>query len=150
MSANTVTQQLNQVYNNLTDKTADGVRVEKVDIPQGSYASGISVTDVVADTGQATNITTAVPIVYGAGTFNTQASTLAAAGEESFTMTNSSIAVTDICVLNAKYNGTGGSPIVYVSDVAAGVFTVTISNLHASAALDGDFDINYFIIKMSA
>jgi hypothetical protein len=108
---------------------------------------GPRVIEVVAETGQATNITTAVPITKFAGTFNTQASTLGAGLEQSFDVTNAGITVLDVPHIAAKYNGSGGTPLVYVSNVADGSFTIAISNLHASAALDGDFDINFIIFK---
>lgn len=95
---------------------------------------------------QATSITTGVTLNKATGQVTTVAATTAAAAEDTFTVTNSVMAATDVVVLTTTYAG-AGTPIVYCKKAAAGSFDVTISNLHASAALDAALVINFAIVK---
>lgn len=97
---------------------------------------------------QASSITTGVTLNRASGTITTVASTLAAAAEATFTVTNSHVETTDVVVVSTTYAG-AGTPIVYVQKVAAGSFDISISNLHASDALDAVLVINFIIIKAS-
>lgn len=99
---------------------------------------------------QATSITTGVTLNTNVGQITTQGATAAAAGEHAFVVTNSTVAATSVVVANiASYAG-GGTPIVSVTAVAAGSFTLTITNLHAANALDAAMVINFAVIKGSA
>lgn len=95
---------------------------------------------------QITSITTGVTLNKACGQITTVASTLAAAAEAEFTVTNSEVAATDCVVLNTTYAG-GGTPLVQARTIAAGSFKVVITNLHASAALDAVVVINFVVIK---
>jgi hypothetical protein len=95
---------------------------------------------------QATSITTGVTLNGLSGRVTTVASTLAAAGEATFTVTNSSVAATDVVVVSTTYAG-AGSLQVYCSKVAAGSFDITLANLHAADALDAAVVINFAVIK---
>lgn len=95
---------------------------------------------------QATSITTGVTLNKAVGQITTVAATTAAGAEDTFTVTNSAVAATDMIPLTTTYAG-GGLPLVYVSKVAAGSFNVTISNLAAAAALDAALTINFAVIK---
>ena len=118
-----------------------------------TYAAttGMVIGDPAAVT-QLTNFGTAVAIVAGSGTITTLGATAAAAGEESFSVTNAALLGTEIVLISAKYNGTTGTPLVWVSDQAAGSFTISVTNLHASEVLNGtnSFNINYLIINQGS
>lgn len=98
---------------------------------------------------QATSISTGVTLSKVCGQVTTVAATTAAAAEDTFTVTNTTVAATDVVVMTTTYAG-GGTPIVYCKKVAAGSFDITISNLHATAALDAALVINFVVIKAVA
>lgn len=95
---------------------------------------------------QATSISTGVTLNKVTGKITTVAATTAAGAEDTFTVTNGEARATDVVVLSTTYAG-GGTPLVYCKKVANGSFDVTISNLHASAALDAALVINFVIIR---
>ena len=98
---------------------------------------------------QITNAATAVTLNKPCGQITTVALTTAAAAEEAFVVNNSLVAATDVVVVATTYAG-GGKPIVFVTNVGAGVFTVNISNLAAAAALDAVLVVNFAVIKAVA
>jgi hypothetical protein len=95
---------------------------------------------------QITSAATGVTLSKLAGTITTVALTTAAAAEESFVVTNTKVAVTDVVAVSTTYAG-GGTPIVAVKGVAAGSFSIVITNLHATAALDAVAVINFYVLK---
>lgn len=96
---------------------------------------------------QATSITTGVEVNKVAGNVITVSSTLAAGAEATFQVTNSTVASTDVVIANLGSTSSAGTPVVFVTAVADGSFDITISNLHASAALDNTLTINFAVIK---
>lgn len=98
---------------------------------------------------QATSAATAVTLNKYCGQITTVALTTAAAAEEAFVVNNSKVDANDVVVVSTTYAG-AGKPVVFVTNVGAGVFTVNISNVHASAALDALAVINFAIIKSVA
>lgn len=98
---------------------------------------------------QITNSATAVTLNKPCGQITTVALTTAAAAEEAFVVNNSLVSATDVVVVSTTYAG-GGKPVVFVTNVGAGVFTVNISNVHASAALDAVVVINFAVINAVA
>lgn len=100
---------------------------------------------------QATDRTTGVTINAICGKITTQATSLATAGEVSFTVTNSACAVDDTVIANIRSGPTTlGSTQVSVTTVAAGSFQLTLNNLHASVADTGAAIINFAILKAVA
>lgn len=99
---------------------------------------------------QATNPTTGVTLDTLAGQITTVAGTLAAAGEESFTVTNARVAATDTVVACIGASAGAGLPAVAVTAVAAGSFQLTVTNLHASAALNAVVVIHFYVLKANA
>lgn len=95
---------------------------------------------------QATSITTGVTLSKVTGQITTVASTLAAGAEATFTVTNTTVVATDTIVLSTTYAG-GGTPLVYCQKVAAGSFDISITNLHATAALDAALTINFAVVR---
>jgi len=136
---------------------ASPVEVQRVDINGTTIVTG----DLALDDGtvylydggeetQADSVTTAVTINTNAGQITTYTSTLAAAAEEAFTVTNNQVAVTDVVIANVATYGGAGTPAVFVTTVANGSFQITKANLHAANALDDVMVINFAIIKCSS
>ena len=100
---------------------------------------------------QATSITTGVTINKVCGTITTVSSTLGTGADATFTVTNSTVAATDVVIASIKsYGGTAdGIPTVHVSATAAGSFDVNIRNQGATT-LDAVIVINFAVIKAVA
>ena len=97
---------------------------------------------------QITSTETGVTLNRSSGSITTFALDAAAAAEDGpFTVTNSEVAATDSVVVCVGSYAGAGNPLPWVSAVGAGTFAVTISNLHASAALDALIVINFAVIK---
>ena len=107
-----------------------------------------------ADTvSQATSSTTAVTLNSPGGVITTFAGTLAAQGVESFVFTNSELAGTaasprTLWVTLQHYTG-GGDPLICVTtrDETAATATISVFNTHASAALDANLKIRFYVSK---
>lgn len=95
---------------------------------------------------QATSASTGVTLNKVTGQITTVALTTAAGAEERFTVTNSSVAATDVVVLGTTYDG-NGTPLLSVQKIAAGAFDIVISNAHASAEFNAAMVINFSVIK---
>lgn len=95
---------------------------------------------------QITSAATGVTLNRVTGQITTVALTTAAAAEERFTVTNSSVAATDVIVLGTTYDG-AGTPMLSVQKIAAGAFDVVITNVHAANALNALMVINFAVIK---
>lgn len=94
---------------------------------------------------QITSSSTAVTINAVCGQITTVALTTAGAAEEAFVVNNSVVDANDVVVVSTTYAG-AGKPIVFVTNQGAGVFTVNITNVSASA-LDAVCVINFAVIK---
>lgn len=112
---------------------------------------GLSSRGVGYDTGtggtvtQTTSITTAVTLNKLCGSITTVSATTAAGAEDTFTVNNNQVTANDVVVVTQRYSG-AGTPQVYVSNVANGSFNITISNLHASSALNAALTINFMVL----
>jgi len=111
-----------------------------------SGTSGITQTNRGTVT-QLSSTTTAVTLSKLSGTITTIAGTLAAAAEESFTVTNTLVAATDYVGVCIKSYGGAGTPFAFVSATADGSFQITVTNLHAANALDALIVLNFTVIK---
>lgn len=98
---------------------------------------------------QITSASTGVTLSKPCGQITTVALTTAAGAEESFIVTNTLVDANDVVVVSTTYAG-AGTPAISVKTVGAGVFTIVITNLHASAALDAVVVINFAVIKSVA
>lgn len=95
---------------------------------------------------QATSITTGVTLNTHSGQITTVSSTLAAAAEAEFVVTNSNVAATDTVIVNLGSTSSAGTPYALCTRVAAGSFTILVGNKHASNALDNTLTINFAVI----
>ena len=98
---------------------------------------------------QQTDRVTGVTINTVTGAITTNNASLAAEASANFTVTNSSVAVTDTIVLSIRSGSDGGNTAVTVVTVAAGSFVIKVSNHNAAAgtAETGAIIINYALIK---
>lgn len=111
----------------------------KQTIPTAGQGLGGTVT-------QATSKTTAVTLNKQYGRITMNGAALAAAAEVAFTLTNSTIAATDVIIVNIQSVGTAGSYFVTVGAVAAGSCSITLGNTSA-ASLSQAVVLNFAVIK---
>lgn len=111
---------------------------------------GVMVTQGQTSVTQITSITTGVTCNAYSGCITTVSQTVAAGAEADIVVTNSKVAATDIVTACIKTHTSAGAFIVEVVTVAAGSFTLRLSNLHASAAGDNVLVINFLVNKAEA
>lgn len=95
---------------------------------------------------QITSNATLVTLSKRKGRITTVSLALAAAAEATFTVTNTVVAAIDIVALSTNYAGNGTVELV-ARKVLDGSFTVTVKNVHASAALNAVVNVNFVIHK---
>lgn len=95
---------------------------------------------------QATNRSTGVTLNKLTGQITMNGASLAAAAHADFVVTNSEVGANDVVIANIVPGGTG-SPRVDVVDVAAGAFTLRVTNDHASTADTSADKINFAVLK---
>lgn len=95
---------------------------------------------------QATSKTTGVTLNKLTGLITMDAAALAAAAEVVFTVTNSLVSATDCIVVNHASGGTAGSYAVGIAAVAAGSFSIVVSNWSAGS-LSEAIVIRFLVLK---
>jgi hypothetical protein len=81
------------------------------------------------------------------GQVTTEALTTAAAGEYTLTITNSLITANSVVIASVgRGTSTNGTPGLGGVTPAAGSVVITVTNLHASQALNGTLKINFAVI----
>jgi hypothetical protein len=95
---------------------------------------------------QLTSTTTGVTLNSLSGQITTIAGTLAAAGEETFTVTNSCVNADSVVSVCMGSTSSAGLPTVLCTAVADGSFDITVANLHASDALNALLVINFIVL----
>ncbi len=95
---------------------------------------------------QNANKTTAVTLNKLSGQITMNGAALAAAAEVAFTLNNSTIAATDVVIVNVQSVGTAGAYLVSVGAVANGSCSITVSNASA-ASLSQAIVLNFAVIK---
>lgn len=111
---------------------------------------GVLVTQGQTAVTQATSITTGVTCNAYSGVITTVSQTVAAGAEADFVVTNSKVAATDVVVACIKTHTSAGTFAVTVAAVAAGQFTLRLTNLHASTAGNDVLVINFLVLKAAA
>ena len=101
---------------------------------------------------QATNRTTGVTLNTICGTITTNNASLAAEASADFVVTNSKVKATDVVVVCIQSGSNGGGTMCQVVTVAAGSFTirVTNNNVAAGTAETGAILINFVILPAIA
>lgn len=116
-------------------------------VTSSSASAGLGyVTGAGGTVTQATNRSTGVTLNTITGLITCNSTSLAAGAEASFVVTNSAVAATDTVIVNVQSSSTG-TPVAFVTAVAAGSFTITLSNLHASTADTTADTIRFTVIK---
>lgn len=123
--------------------------------------TSLSVTGAISSTGTAgigyatgaggtvtqnANKSTGVTLNKISGTITMNNAALAAGAEAKFTVTNSTVAATDVPVVAIKSGGTSGSYLIAVSSVASGSFDIVVSNA-STGSLSEAIVISFVIIK---
>lgn len=98
---------------------------------------------------QTTDRSTGVTLNTICGQITTDTTSLAAGAEATFVVTNSKVAATDV-VSVCVASGAVATPLAYVSAVAAGSFSITITNLHAATGETGALVLNFIVHKAVA
>lgn len=96
---------------------------------------------VVQETSKATGVTLNKPT----GEITTHDASLTGGNEVSFVVTNSFVGLNDVPVVAIRSGATTGTYVASVSAVAAGSFTITLSNVGTTAG--EALVLNYAIIK---
>ena len=96
---------------------------------------------VVQETSKATGVTLSKP----AGEITTHDASVTGAAEVSFVVTNTFVGINDVPVVAIQSGATTGTYVASVSAVAAGSFTITLSNVGATAG--EALVLNFAIIK---
>jgi hypothetical protein len=96
---------------------------------------------------QATDKSTGVTLDKPCGQITMHNANLAGATRVSFTLTNSSIAATDVVIVNIASGATADAYAVTVTAVAAGSCRIQIANLTAATTLGEALVLNFAVIK---
>lgn len=127
---------------NATNSQYSGLAASKLSIPVAGQGTGGTVT-------QATNKTTGVTLNKICGQITMNNAALAAAAEVSFVVTNSTVASTDVVIINVQSVGTAGSYFVTVGAVSNGSFAITVGNASAGS-LSQAVVLNFMVLKSVA
>lgn len=99
---------------------------------------------------QTSAITNGVTVNALSGQITTVSQTVAAGAEAEFVVTNSMVAATDVVVACIATHTSAGDFAVDVKAVAAGSFTLRLTNLHATNAGNNVLVINFLVLKATA
>lgn len=111
---------------------------------------GAMVTQGKTSVAQATSITTGVTCNALAGQITTVSQSVAAGAEADFVVTNSEVDATDVVSVCIKSTTSAGTFLASVAAVAAGQFTIRLTNLHAANAGDNTLVISFLVHKVEA
>lgn len=99
---------------------------------------------------QITSITTGVTLNALAGEITTVSQTVAAGAEADIVVTNNQVAAGDVVVACIKTHTSAGTFAATVAAVAAGSFTLRLTNLHAANAGNDVLVISFYVLKAEA
>lgn len=104
-------------------------------------------TELTANVTQITSRATGVTAHGVMGAITTDVSSLAAAAEATFTVTNNRVQANSVVVVSLKTPSATGLSQPIVTTTANGSFQITLTNLHAATADTSASVINYFVIN---
>lgn len=96
---------------------------------------------------QITNRSTGVTLNALSGTITTDATSLAAAAEATFVVTNSYVKAGSIVLVTQRTPSATGTSFFFVSKTTAGTFEITLTNLHASTADTSASVVDFLVIN---
>ena len=154
-----ITESANSYLKFTTTNSGEKVVIGKdLDISGATTAAAVTGTDVLASSTlgykvgsggtvtQATNKTTAVTLNKINGEIVMNAAALADDATAAFTLTNSTIAATDVVIVNVASVGTAGAYQVTVGAVAAGSCSISVLNV-SGGSLSEAIKLNFLVIK---
>lgn len=118
----------------------------------GARTGHFSNNGVTATVTQATNRTTGVTVNTLSGAITTNNASLAAEAAAVFVVTNNTCFADDVVVLSQASGSNGGNTDVEIVAVAAGSFSIKVSNNNAAAgtAETGAIVINFLIMRAAS
>jgi len=134
---------------------ADGTYQTKVYTKQGGDELHVAAGGKIQHEGQvsvtqSTSIATAVTANALSGQITTVSQTIAAGAEATFVVNNSLVEATDVVVVCIATHTSAGNFEASVRAVAAGQFTIQLTNLDASVAGNNVLVLNFHVIKTKA
>jgi hypothetical protein len=100
-----------------------------------------------ADATQITSETTNLTFTKGVGVITLFTSTLASGISSTFTVNSALTSANSVVLCSiAGYSGTTGTPNIRVGNVASGSFTVTLTNVHSTAGLNGIVKVSVMVV----
>lgn len=157
-----ITESANSYLKFTTTNSGEKVVIGKdLDISGATTAAAVTGTDVLASSTlgykvgsggtvtQATNKTTAVTLNKINGEIVMNGAALADDATAAFTLTNSTIAATDVVIVNVASVGTAGAYQVTVGAVAAGSCSISVLNV-SGGSLSEAIKLNFAVIKAVA
>lgn len=98
--------------------------------------------------GNGTCSSNAVTISKLRGVITTEALSTAANGTQAIVLTNTTVSTADGCICNVrKGTCTTGTPAISNIAIAANTVTITVKNIHSSAAFDGNLQIGFLVLR---
>jgi hypothetical protein len=105
---------------------------------------GFSTLTVDSGAKTATATAGAATLNKGSGVITSEALTTAAGATYTLTITNSTIAATDLMFPSIQLGtATTGTPVITTTTVTASTIVIVVQNIHASAALNGTVKISF-------
>ena len=157
-----ITESANSYLKFTTTNSGEKVVIGKaLDISGATTAAAVTGTDVLASSTlgykvgsggtvtQATNKTTAVTLNKINGEIVMNGAALADDATAAFTLTNNTIAATDVVIVNVASVGTAGAYQVTVGAVAAGSCSISVLNV-SGGSLSEAIKLNFAVIKAVA
>lgn len=107
----------------------------------------LTLADTAVAVTQGTNRSTGVTCNALRGVITTNATSLAAAGEATFTVSNTNVTLGSQILLTQRTPSATGTSLFFVSKVVAGSFDITLTNLHASTADTSASVVDFMVIR---
>lgn len=123
------------------------MRYEQFSAQEILVASLKAPTELTANVTQITSRATGVTANGVMGSITTDATSLAAGAEATFTVTNNRVQANSVVVVSLKTPSATGLSQPVVTTTAAGSFQITLTNLHGATADTSASVINYFVIN---
>lgn len=148
----------------IIDLDGNEVRMEQLNL-NGTAYSAAELTNAVTAAGGGTNLVVptgglidvdgatatlsshAATITKYAAQITTEALTTAAGASQAFTITKTGVAATDLIFVQYSGGTNTNESIVFKAVATSNTITVTVYNVHASAALNGTLIFNVWVVR---
>lgn len=110
------------------------------------YGVPVKLNDTGTATASGTGGTSTVTLSKQNGVITTDAITTAAGAAHVITVTNTLVAATSRILVTLDKNSSAGTPVITSVTPGSGSFTVEISNLHASVAVDAALKVHFLVL----